>query len=734
MRYPIVRQHSEEDCGAACLATIAKHYGRTFTLNHVREAVGTGQLGTSLLGLKRGAAALGFNARSGRVAPAILDQLQELPLPTILHWQGVHWVVLYGRRGRKYVVADPAMGLRHLTRQELLDGWGNCILLLLEPDPQRFWAQSSDPTPGLDRFLRPVWTHRCLLSQALLQNLVLGLLALGIPILIQILTDQVVVAKDTQLLTTVVIAVMVMNAVSSSLRLIQSNLVAHFAQRLQFGLALDFGRQVLRLPLSYYESHRSGEIVSRLQDIQDINQLIAQAVIGLPSQFFIAVLSLGVMVVYNGSLTVYALLLAIAMTASTVLLLPTLRQRTRQLLILESENQGILVETFKGALTLKTTMAAPHLWEEFQSRFSRLANLTLRTIHIAVINNTFSSWVSSSSTVILLWLGSKLVIDGELTIGALLAFNTMNGNFLMFLTEMIEFVSAMVQTQTAVQRLGEVIDVPSEHHGKDNRPVVTLQPDADIVCADLSFHYAGRVDLLKDCSITFPGGQVTAVIGQSGCGKSTLAKLIAGLYDLQAGNIRVGPYNLQDVALDSLRQQVILVPQEAHFWSRTIVENFRLGAPHLSFEEIVAACQVTGADQFISQLPDKYQTILGEFGANLSGGQRQRLAIARAIVTDPPILILDESTAGLDPMTEAQVLDHLLSNRAGKTTLLISHRPTVISRADWLIFLEQGQLKVAGSLEELRAQPGEHLYFMPPHHIHHSELGMPHTEQQSQLP
>ena len=189
-----------------------------------------------------------------------------------------------------------------------------------------------------------------------------------------------------QLLTTVVLAVMVMNLVSSSLRLIQSNLVAHFAQRLQLGLGLDFGRQMLRLPLTYYESHRSGEIVSRLQDIQDINQLIAQAVIALPSQFFIAAISLGLMAVYSVPLMLYALLLAAIMSASTLLLLPALRQRTRQVLTLEAENQGVLVETFKGALTLKTTSAAPHLWEEFQSRFSQLANLTLRTIHIAVIN------------------------------------------------------------------------------------------------------------------------------------------------------------------------------------------------------------------------------------------------------------------------------------------------------------------------------------------------------------
>ncbi|MEM0980493.1 MAG: ATP-binding cassette domain-containing protein, partial [Cyanobacteria bacterium P01_H01_bin.58] len=225
-------------------------------------------------------------------------------------------------------------------------------------------------------------------------------------------------------------------------------------------------------------------------------------------------------------------------------------------------------------------------------------------------------------------------------------------------------------------------------------------------------HHAGRVDLLQTFSLSLPGGQTTALIGKSGCGKSTLVKLIAGLYAPLSGNIRFGAYNQQDLALDCLRQQVVLVPQEPHFWSRSIVENFRLGNPHIEFEQIVQVCQVAGADEFISQLPDKYRTVLGEFGSNLSGGQRQRLAIARALVNDPPILILDESTAALDPVSETEILDTLLHHRRGKTTLLISHRPRVIQRADWVVLLNNGQLQQQGTPEELRHQSGEHLPFL----------------------
>lgn len=232
------------------------------------------------------------------------------------------------------------------------------------------------------------------------------------------------------------------------------------------------------------------------------------------------------------------------------------------------------------------------------------------------------------------------------------------------------------------------------------------------MCSNINFYHNGRVSLLEKFSVTFSGGQGIDLIGQSGCGKSTLAKLMAGLYQPLSGNIRIGIYNLQDLSLDCLRQQVVLVPQDAYFWSRSIIENFRLGSPHATFDQIVRACQIAGADEFVSKLPDKYQTVLGEFGANLSGGQRQRLAIARAIVNEPPVLILDESTSSLDPVSEMEVLDQLFAHRRGQTTIMISHRPRSIERADWIVMLENGQLKIQGTLEELRSQPGKHLDFL----------------------
>lgn len=716
MKYQFVKQHSEEDCGAACLAAIAKYYGQTFTLNRVREAVGTGQFGTTLLGLKRGAEILGFKASPVKTSPEILDKIKEAPLPAIIHWQGNHWVVLYGKKGKKFLIADPAVGMRYLSKEDIKEAWTDWLLLLVEPDPIRFFAQKQDKIGGFWRFFTRVWIYRGILFQALPLNLVLGILSLASPFLLQILTDDVLVRGDTKLLTTVVIAVVVMNIISSSLSFVQSNLIAHFAQRMQLGLVLEFGRQILRLPLTYYETRRSGEVVSRLQDIDQINQLIAQVVVGLPSQFFIAIISLGFMFFYSWKLTSVALLVSVVMTTSTFIFQPTLQQKTNELLVTEAETQGVLVETFKGALTLKTTASGRQFWDELQNRFNRLARLTFQTMQIGIINNTFSGFVSGIGSVILLWFGGYLVINPaeNLSIGQLLAFNSMTGNFISLISTVINFVDEFTRAKTATRRLTEVIDATPEENDDGKKPFATISDHADIICTNLTFHYPGRIDLLDDFSLIIPGGKNTALIGKSGCGKSTLAKLISGLYQLQSGNIRIGLYNLQDLSLESLRQQVVLVPQDAHFWNRSIIENFRLGSPHATFEEIVKACKITGADEFISKLPETYQTILGEFGANISGGQKQRLALARAIVIDPAILILDESTSGLDPVSEAQVLDQLFEHRQGKTTIFITHRPKVINRADWIVLIDQGKLTLEGSLEDLRGKSGDHLDFVIP--------------------
>lgn len=715
-KYPFIQQHSEEDCGAACIVTIAKYYGRRISLAQVREAIGTSSSGTTLEGLRRGAKYLGFDARAVRASSDIIDRIEEVPLPAIDHWEGCHWVVLFGKEYNKYVIADPGVGIRYISKNELQQGWSNRVMLLLQPDPNRFYEQEDGKVTGFGRFTSRVWNYRGLLLNAFLCAVVMGLLSLASPLLIQILTDDVLGDKNTKFLNTLVIVIIVVNFISSGLQLIQSNLIIQFAQRLELGLVLEFCHKVLRLPLPYYEARRSGEVISRLQDVQEVNQLVSQAVVSLPSQFFIALVSVGFMSFYSWKLTLVAIIVAVLSTVSTICFLPTLQQKFRNVLVVETESQGTLVEIFKNALTLKVITAASDFWEELQSRFSRLAKLKLQTLQIGVINHTFSGLVSNLGSLALLWYGSSLVINNELgSAGQLLAFNGMNSNFIAFVGASVTFVDEYLRIKLAIQRVEEVIDYPDESDESIRKPFVKISGQADIQCGQVTFHHpVGQTEIFNQLSLNIPGGKVTTLVGHSGCGKSTLAKLIAGLYTPTSGIVQIGSYSFRDLSPDYWRKQVVLVPQHPEFWRRSITENFRLGCPTVAFEDIVQACEIVGADEFIKKLPDKYDTVLGEFAVNLSGGQRQRLAIARGILTNPPVLILDESTAGLDPQSEADLLDRLLEHRQGQTTILISHRARVNKRADWVIELKEGKVSIQGTPEELLTQIGTHLEFLLP--------------------
>jgi ATP-binding cassette subfamily B protein len=705
--FPCIRQHNEEDCGAACLATVCARHRARVPLGWIRHLVGTSREGTTLLGLKRGAEKLGFHAQAAKADASVLNDLQSLPLPLICHWQGCHWVVLHGVRGDQLLVADPAVGLRQLTREQFLAGWVNGVVLLLEPDPAHFPVVDQQPQrwrsgQGLAIVPRLLQPFRGLLLQALGLNLAIGVLALAMPLLMQILTDDVLIRGDGEMLRSLSIGILLLFVFRALLTLLQGVLVGHFGQKLQLQMVLHYGQHLLRLPLSYFESRRSGEVVSRLDDIQRLNDLMANLTLGLPGQFCIALVSLIWMWQYNGALTLAALAGFGMVVATQLAVLPALHRRTQQLLVQSAQNQGFLVELFSGQALLKTTQATPQAWQEFQRNQGRIARQSWGVGLLDLQTSTATSFLGQAIGIGLLWYGSVFVLQQQLSIGQLLAFNGMGANVLAFLAGLSGVSQELITSRVVMARLDDALQHPLETDTAKGVQQARIPADADILCEDVSFHHPGRAALLDHLNLRIPGGLTTALIGESGCGKSTLSKLIAGLYSPERGAIHYGAYSGRDLSLESLRQQVVLLPQHDTFLNRSIFENFTFAYPHLGFAEVVELCRITLADEFIRELPDSYGTVLGEFGANLSGGQRQRLALARALAADPPVLLLDESTSALDPVLEARLMDRLLELRQGKTTILVSHRPSVILRADWVVFMEKGAVRQQSHPRDLR--------------------------------
>ncbi len=700
--YPCVRQFDEEDCGAACMATVAACHGVHWSLSHVRDLVGTTGNGTTLLGLRRGAESLGFRAQAAKADPQLIDQLAEVPLPLICHWQGNHWVVLHGCKGDQLLLADPAIGLVELDREAFLKGWTDCVVLVLEPDPARFNRNDQQPQSGLHVFRQFLVPFKPLLTQAIALNSVIGLLGLGMPLLMQILTDDVLIRGDSGLLASLSVALMLLFVLRGLLSFLQGHMVGYFAQKLQLQMTMHYGHRLLALPLRYFENRRSGEVVSRISDIQRLNALMTDVVLALPSQFCIAIVSLLLMWAYNAWLTFAALVCYLVVIVANLCFLPAQAQLARNLLAKGADNQGHLVELFRGMSVLKCSDATTQAWQEYQRNIGKLTHLSWLSLRLDLKETTLTGLLGSLSGLALLWYGSSFVIQQQLSIGQLLAFNGMGANVLAFLTGITAVSQEFLRADVVLKRMSEVLTEPPEQQIHAGVHSVVLPNDADIVCDKISFHHPGRRELLDRFSLHIPGGITTAVIGESGCGKSTLMRLVAGIDQPQSGSILYGPYNGRDLEINNLRKQVVLVPQESVLFNRSICDNFRFAHPDASFEEIVEACRISLADEFIRDLPEGYQTVVGEFGANLSGGQRQRLAIARALLTRPPILILDESTSALDPVLENRLLDQLLTLRQGQTTLFISHRPSMILRSDWIIYLEAGQVKVQNHPAQLR--------------------------------
>ena len=707
-KYVCVRQNDMSDCGAAALATVALHHRRPIGLEQMRDLAGTDRIGTNLLGLLNAAEKLGFSAK-GVKGP--YEALPQVPLPAIAHVkteEGLgHFLVLHRVRKGSVVVADPARGVRTLTRDEFCRQWTGYLLLAV-PEPNACPAtRSRAPVSPWRRFLRLLSPHTAVLTEAFSCAVLMTVLGISTSYFIQHLVDSVLVRHEGRLLNALGIGMVLIALFRTLFGLLRQYLVAHVGRKVDLALIAGYTRHILKLPLRFFEMRQVGEILSRVNDAAKVREAISGTTLTAVVDGTLVVLMLVVLWIYDIRLALVATAFVPLLVASVMAHHPAAHRLSREAMESAAKLSAHMVEDVSGVETVKSFGAEPVRAEEGEARLVRLVQDFFSLQKLGISMNTFGTLATTLAGIVILWYGGHRVIDGALTIGELMFFYTLLG-YLLGPLERLASVNLKIQDAlVAVDRLYQVMDCEVEPIG-DGKTARFKRVRRSIRLRAVSFKYGCRAPVLEDVNLRIPAGKVVAIVGESGSGKSTLLKLLMRFYDPTAGRILIDRVDLRDFELASLRARIGVVSQEPFIFSGTVRENIALGLPGATLDEVIQATRAAGLDEFIAGLPERYETVIGERGANLSGGQRQRLAIARALLKKPEILIFDEATSHLDTATERVIQRNLKTALAGKTVILVAHRLSTIKDADYIYVLHQGRVVEKGTHRRLMIQEGRY--------------------------
>lgn len=698
----LIKQHDMRDCGAACLASVAGHYGLQLPIAKIRQLCHTDKRGTNALGLIQGLEQMGFNAKGVK---ASLENLPQAPLPAIAHTifkeQFQHYVVIYKIHKGKISVMNPAYGkIETYTTEEFAKIWTGVLILL---EPNEYFEQRNEKTGLYQRFYQLIQPHRSILLQALVGAIFYTLLGLSTSIYIQKITDYVLVDGNRRLLNLLSVIMIVLLLFQIFLGVMKSVLTLQTGQKIDKYLILGYYKHLLKLPQRFFDTMRVGEIISRVNDAVKIRTFINDVSIQIVVNVFIVLFSFALMFTYYWKLALIVALV-IPFYLGIYVITNWLNKKVERRMMEESaELESHLVESLNAVKTIKQFGAEIYANNKTDIHFSTL----LKTIYKSVLNSLFSGnaseFVSRIFTIVLLWVGAGYVIDREITPGELLSFYALIGYFTSPVSQLIGMNKSIQNALIASDRLFEIMDLEQEE--VTDKIELTAEQIGNINFESVTFSYGSRREVFKDFSCVIQKGKTTAIVGESGSGKTTLATLIQNLYPVNSGKITIGDYEVQYLSHYSLRTLIGVVPQQIDLFSGNVIENIAFGEDFPDMQRVIDLTKQLGIISFIEQLPNGFQTHLGENGSQLSGGQRQRIAIARALYKNPEILILDEATSSLDTDSE-QVIQATLNElkRTGKTLIVIAHRLSTIAHSDTILVLKNGQLIEQGTHQELLAR------------------------------
>ena len=699
-----VMQHDFTDCGAACILSLAKFYRSDLPISKIRLWASTDQKGTSVLGMIEALDKLGFQAKGIKIKA---DQLPHVPVPIIAHVikQEVlqHYVVIFEVKDGKLCVMDPAEGSIEWMTFEQFGRIASGILVMVQPS-ERF-EPVDEKFSVSRRFMFLLKPHKPILFQILIGAILATIMGLATSIFLQKIIDHVLPEGNGNLLNLMGIVMLVILTFSVLINVVKSTLTLQTGQRIDAQLILGYYKHLLKLPQQFFDTMRTGEIISRINDAVKIRTFINDVLVGALVNVFVLIFSFSLMFAFYWKLAMLMLLILPLYGVIYFFSNKVNKKTQRNLMENSADLEAQLVESINSIGTIKRFGMESYTNQRTESKFVNL----LKSVYDSGTNGIWignsSSFVTSLFTVILLWTGTTFVLDKQLTAGELLSFYAIMGYFTSPVLAFIGMNKTIQDAIIAADRLFEIMDIEREQVG--DKVELTREKIGDIRFENVNFRYGARANVFENLNLEIPAGKLVGMVGESGSGKSTVLSLMQSLYPIQSGRITVGDLDLKYIDVNSLRSIIAVVPQEIHLFAGSILDNIAVGQYKVELDKVVKISKELGILDFIESLPQGFHTYVGENGVSLSGGQRQRIAIARAVYKDPEILILDEATSSLDSKSEAYVQRMMHRMREeGKTVIVIAHRLSTIMDSDLIYVFDKGKLTEVGKFDKLMSDKG----------------------------